>query len=306
MGVMMLVKNIHWDVIIAHGIAIFFWASAFAGIRAGLKAYSPEHLALLRLLIASIVLAIYAWVTRMRLPEVKDIPIILITGFLGFSVYHIAVNLGETTVSAGVASLIVSLAPIFTGILASVFLHERFGFSGWVGTLISFFGASLISIGTGEGFHLNMGALLVLLGTFSESVYFVIQKPYLKKYGSLAFTSYAIWAGTLFVLVFTPGIIKEIESAPMSATLSVVYLGIFPTVISYLALAYTTHRVGASKASTSLYLTPVLAFVIAWIWLGEIPTWFSIIGGIITILGVLYANKNGKWKKGDRKERVTI
>ena len=50
---------------------LIFWASAFAGIRMGLKAYSPENLVPLRFLTASIVLLIYAIVTRMPLPEKK-------------------------------------------------------------------------------------------------------------------------------------------------------------------------------------------------------------------------------------------
>lgn len=56
------------------------------------------------------------------------------------------------------------------------------------------------------------------------------------------------------------------------------YLGLFPTVIPYLALVYVTSRVGASEATSSLYLTPALTFVIAWVWLGEVPTTVSVIG----------------------------
>lgn len=51
------------------GLTIIFWASAFAGIRAGLEFYSPGHVALVRMLVASAVLALYALLVRMRLPE---------------------------------------------------------------------------------------------------------------------------------------------------------------------------------------------------------------------------------------------
>ena len=55
--------------IVAAAVAtVVFWGSAFAGIRAGLHSYSPTHLALLRFLVASLVLGVYALATRMRLP----------------------------------------------------------------------------------------------------------------------------------------------------------------------------------------------------------------------------------------------
>ena len=53
-------------------IALVVWASAFSGIRAGLDAYTPAHLALIRFLVACTVLTGYAVVIRIRLPAVRD------------------------------------------------------------------------------------------------------------------------------------------------------------------------------------------------------------------------------------------
>lgn len=123
---------------------------------------------------------------------------------------------------------------------------------------------------TGEagGFAFNKGVVIILVAALSESVYFVFQKSYLQKYGVIPFTMYTIWAGTLFMLFFGPGVLQAVKSAPVSATLVVVYLGIFPTVLPYFTLAYITMRAGAAEATSSLYITPLLSFIIAWIWLG--------------------------------------
>ncbi|MFJ7931596.1 DMT family transporter [Peribacillus sp. NPDC096448] len=286
-------KKWGFNVIVAYGLAIFLWASAFPGIRVGLESYTPEHLALFRLLVGSIALVVIAILTRIRLPELKDIPAILLLGFLGFTVYHTALNVGEKTVSAGTASLIVSMTPIFSALLAVWFMRERFGFIRWIGSIISFLGVILISFGTGDHFEFNTTILFILLASFSESLYFVFQKRYLIKYGFLAFTTYTIWAGTFFMLFYLPGLGQEIISSPIESTLSILYLGLFPTVILYLALAFVTSRVGASEATSSLYLTPALTFVIAWVWLGEVPTTLSAIGGIITLFGVLFIHIQG-------------
>ena len=72
---------------------------------------------------------------------------------LGFTIYHIALNYGGKTVNAGSASLIVSVTPIVTAILASVFLNEKNELNGWIGGVISFIGIALISFSQGDAIH---------------------------------------------------------------------------------------------------------------------------------------------------------
>jgi len=278
----------------AHLLVILLWGSAFAGIRHGLEGYSPEHLSFLRLLVGSSALLFYAVIRKMKLPEIKDLPVIFLFGFLGFAVYQTALNFGEQTVSAGAASLLVSTSPVFIGLLGKLFNKERTGKWYWTGALISMAGIVLISFGAGGGFELGIGVLLILIASLSESIYFVFQKNYLEKYGALPFTAYTIWAATIFMGFFAPGIGSQIAEAPLGATISAIYLGLFPTVVAYFSIAYITAQSGASEAASSLYLTPAASFIIAWIWLGEVPAIMTVAGGVITLLGVSLTHLKGR------------
>ncbi len=271
-------------------VMLLLWASAFAAIRGALEAFPPGELALLRFLVASLTLAVINAVRGVSLPQRRDLPLIVLLGFLGITVYHVSLNFGEVIVTAGAASLLISSAPVFTALLAAVGLGERIGTRGWVGIAISFAGVALITLGEGEAFRLEPRALIILLAAVSASVYSVLQKRSIVRYPPLAFTSYVIWAGTIPMLIFLPGLLPAVRAAPWQALAAVVYLGVFPGAIAYVLWVHGLNKLSASRLSSFLYLNPVFAIGIAWLWLGEIPSWLTLVGGTVAVCGVVLAN----------------
>src|SRR2546423_11563333 len=98
--------------LIALVVSLVLWASAYAGIRAGLYGYSPANLAILRFVVASAALAAYATVAHFRRPQMRDLAGLVLSGAIGITFYNIALNYGESRVTAGAASLLISSAPI--------------------------------------------------------------------------------------------------------------------------------------------------------------------------------------------------
>lgn len=97
--------------------------------------------------------------------------------------------------------------------------------------------------------------------------------------------------GTFFLLIFSPNLLKDIHSAPLSTTLAIVYLGIFPSALGYFTLAYALSNLSASKMVSYLYLIPIFSILIAWIWLRELPTLLSLVGGFIVLSGIILVNR---------------
>ncbi|HDG5480661.1 TPA: DMT family transporter [Staphylococcus aureus] len=270
---------------------IILWGSAFPMIKIALNDFSAASLSAFRLILATIILLPFVIIKKLPTPELRDIPVIFILGFCGFVIYHTALNFGETLISAGISGILVSTTPIFSSALAYIFLKEHFSKWNWLSSLVAFIGISIISISKDDYTTINvLGVFIILLASFSESLYFTFQKKYIEKYGFIAFTLYTIMASSPFMLIFIPEIINDIHGATFTSIVSVLYLAIFPTIIPYVLLAYIVKSVGVSDATMSLYLTPIVSLLLSYLLLDELPTTLAIIGGLITLLGVSLSN----------------
>jgi drug/metabolite transporter (DMT)-like permease len=273
-------------------IAIILWASAFVGIRIGLTSYSPGGLALLRFLVASFFMGIVyysqgikkqvAWRDRIQL---------LIGGIAGIGIYNLCLNYGELSVSAGLASFIIGLMPVMTVLLSLIFFQEKLSPGVWFGILISVLGLVLLAMGENSAPGMKQGILAILISALMGAILTIIQKQYAREYHPVAVISWVMWGGTLLLLFFTPSLVHEIKMADLQTTMAVVYMGIFPAALAYLAWSYALKYMSASNASVTLYALPLVSTFLGFILLHEQPSLISLLGSLITLCGAYISNR---------------
>ena len=279
-----------WKTGAALAVTLLAWGTAFPAVRAGMGWYSPGHIALVRFLSASAVLLVYASVIRLKAPARKDLLWFGALGILGVSLYHSLLNYGLATVKSGPGSMIVNSAPIFTAILAAVILKDQIPPRTVVGLAVSLSGLVMIGLGEGRGFRFEPGVLLLLVTALCWALNIIAQKPLLERYSPRDITCYAVFIGTIPLLVFLPGLDEAVSRAPITVTLGLIYLGVIPIAVAYATWGYVLARMPATRAASFLYMIPLIATISAWAWLGEQPSVLSLVGGGLVLLGVAVVN----------------
>lgn len=105
-------------------------------------------------------------------------------------------------------------------------------------------------------------------------------------------------AGAVVCLPFIGQLASQLASAPWSATLSVAYLGVFPTAVAFTTWAYALARTPAGKMGATVYAVPALTVLMSWAVLDEVPRWPALAGGALCLVGVAISRRRGKRQAG--------
>jgi drug/metabolite transporter (DMT)-like permease len=199
----------------------------------------------------------------------------------------VALNWGEQHVDAGTAAMVVNVGPILIVLLSAWLLGEGLSRPLVAGITVSFSGVILVGVATSASRHSSLaGVLLCLLAAVSYSLAAVTQKPALRHASALQITTFGCAVGALACLPFSGQLVSQLASAPLTATLSVAYLGVFPTAVAFTTWAYALSKTSASKMGATTYLVPALTVLMSWAILGQVPAWLALAGGMLCLAGV--------------------
>lgn len=283
---------------LAAALMVIVWGSSSVATRVGMESYSPGRLALFRFLITAVILAVYIAVARIRIPAWRDWPGLILMALVGISITQLAFVYGMLTVDPGTATFLMATIPVMAALLAKFVLKERLTAAGWLGIALTVLGTTVLVLGQGQGIAYTKGALILLGGAFAEAVYYIMQKPWLRRYSPVEVSVWTLLFSTLPLLVFLPGLGAEVRGATAEATLATAYVALGAGVIGYGCLSYCNSRLPASAAAVLLSLMPPVALLTAWLWLGTPPRPAALLGGAISLAGVLLVTLRGQAAAG--------
>ncbi|MER7013555.1 DMT family transporter [Saccharopolyspora sp. NPDC000359] len=279
---------------IAVTVTIVLWASAFVAIRDIGHSLSPAPMALLRLAVAAAALTALALVRFRGAPRMpqsrRALALVAVYAVLWLAGYTVVLNAAELHIDAGTAALLVNTAPLLIAFGGGLFFGEGYPKVLLLGSLVAMGGLSIIAFGS-SGHRDWLGVVLCLVAAVLYASGMLVQKAALRGVDGLV----AIWLGcvvaTAVLLPWAPQLLDELRTAPPSAILATVYLGLFPTAIGFTTWAYALRRMDAGKLSATSYAAPALSVLMSWLLLGEAPTLHALTGGAICLLGVAIARR---------------
>ncbi len=279
-----------------------FWGISFSAIKVSLSELSPLGLTTLRFALACVLFLGVLQVAERTVscPRRQELLPLLLLALAGGVNYHMLLYYGEQTVPAGTASLIVASSPIFTAILASLFLRERLGLRGSFGLFLSFAGIVLVSW-KGGGLHFEhlLGILAVLGATIGWAAYPILAKPLVQERGALFVSAYTHFLALPLLLPWTDAsFYLSLPHLSPSTWSGVLFLAVFCTIIGYFVYNRALGIIGAALTSSYLYLVPIVGLFAGWLFLGEELGLLILFGALLVISGIILTNLQRIGRRG--------
>ncbi len=239
--------------------------------------------------------AVIFWLISLFMPkehvERKDLLIIMLGGLLGFVVSQTLTAWALVYTTPVYFSLIATLTPVATMLMAAVFLKETLNGKKTIGVLIGIAGALLmVFMGwqSGSGTNDVLGIFLTILSLLTWVIYLLITRNVSQKYSAVTQMKWIFLISTLAVLPFA---VPEWDQQKLfsaawawTGVAEMAFIVLFATVMGYFAIPFAMRYLPATTVSIYTNLQPVVASLVA-IYIGQdVLTWDKPVAGILVLL----------------------
>lgn len=268
---------------------VIVWGSGYLATKLGLQYAAPFTFLTMRFAFGVLCMLVLTVLLRPRWPasrreflHIVVAGVLMHVGNLGGS--HYAQYLG---MSAGITALILAIQPLLTALIGSVFANERLLQRQWAGIGIGLVGVGLVvwhkidvsASSSGSIVAVGIALLSITLGTLYQRRY--CSRVDLRSAGLIQFT-----VATVLFAPLAWGFEGFVVNWNWRLFAAIAFLVVFASILAVNAL-HTLMRHGAATRVTSLlYLTPIVAVLLEWALFGVVPTAVSVVGIAITCAGV--------------------
>lgn len=275
-------------------VVILIWGTTFVLTKALYTEMSPLALGGLRFMVIPAVAftVLFLGSRRNRQPEnlrirKADVPLVALTGLLGYTLYQLGFLLGLQHTSAFAGALMISLQPLVTLVIVR-YLGERQSPAIWSGAVVALIGVTIFLF-SGDEDSKMLGNIIAFGGGVAFALYQVLNRRLIREYPSATYSAWSTLFGSIpLVLIGIPAMLAQDwtgVSAP--SWLSFLYMCIFPVYIAYIMWGWAIRHRGVAISGFTL-LVPVVAGVSSWLFLGEEFGARKMIGGALAVAGLVW------------------
>ena len=283
-------------------LAILIWASNSIMVKVVLREITPLTLTWLRFLLASLFYVPYAAATWRRAPRYtpREWALLVVAGLALVPVFSLTLYWALIYTSVANTALVRMTEPAWVLLLAALVLGERPTRRQLAGLALALSGtAALLLLGrppSGGGEHHVLGMAFMVANSLAWVAYILCSKDLLRRHSVTQVTVHAALAGTAVLFLVTGpthagAVASEAAAMSASAWALVVAMALAVTIGSNQLFSYGLQRVTAGAAAAYSYLTPVLAALLARIFLGEPVTVAVVACGVVIAAGVYLVNR---------------
>ena len=274
---------------------ILIWGSNFSIVKVALRDFPEIPFNAMRMVVGTVVFLSAIWFTRdpakPRPPLTRTDRIqLLLLGLVGTFLYQLCFVAAVRRTSVGNGSLIIALSPIVISLMSAFVGHESIRPLRWVGVVLALLGVYFV-VGHGVDFsgQTLRGDLLMLGGVLCWATYSVGSQPILRRHSPLRVIALTFSVGAMsYVLVMTP-ILMDVDWRAVSGfSWFLMFTSAFLALnVSYWIWYTGLQKLGGSRTSVYSYLTPIVAIIVAAIWLGEPISSNQVAGAAAIFAGLL-------------------
>jgi drug/metabolite transporter (DMT)-like permease len=267
------------------------WGVNFVVVKYATQVFNPVAFTGLRVGTVALFLVIVAFARGgISLPR-RDIIALLLLGALGNGLYQLFFVHGVARTRAGNAALIIASAPAFIALIARARGMERVRALTLIGIALSVVGVGLVMVGSATssaGEPTFLGSVLVFFGVLCWSIYTIGLQPYATRVDIIQLSAVTALGGAVPLLIAsTPALLETNWSAVgIGGWLALFYSSVISMGVAYFFWYRGLRVLGPTRTAVYANLQPIVALLVAWPLLNEVPTVFQAVGAATIIAGV--------------------
>lgn len=307
-----------WLPYVAVCIAMLCWSVSGIAIKNALLVLPPFTMIVMRFSLAILVMLLigilcrHSAILKLQLLRKNDIPLFLLAGFFQPFLYYLLETFAYDALSSPtIAETLLSTSPLLSPFFAALLLREKVTKHNVFGIIISTVGMVLLVLVGSDNFEIGnpFGVLLAFAAVSTAVLYTVVLRRIPQTYSALTIVFWAqLFSLVLFYPIwgivegaemchFIPSFMEQLSVADtpiLTALLSVVYLGLFASVVAFVLFCYTVRQIGVTKTNAFNNIRPVFTALWMMFFFAENLPIIKWIGVFLIIFGLFVSQKQEK------------